>query len=170
MDLNYLRKIVKIFDESTVSELSVEEEGIKLKLSKTSKDRSAQYIGQYPLQIPQTTHQQIIQEQFKPHTSENLPLQTDKISIQSETPAPVSKLITIFSPIVGTFYRSPSPDAKPYNEIGSHIVKGDTLCIIEAMKLMNEIESDVSGTIENIFVENAQAVEYKQPLFLIKPD
>jgi len=169
MDLNYLRKIVKIFDESTVSELSVEEEGIKLKLSKSSKDRTTQYIGHYP-PPPQQALPHIHQEPVKQSLADFSSVQNDKISIQSEANAKETKQHTIHSPIVGTFYRSPSPDSKPFAEIGTHINKGDTLCIIEAMKLMNEIESDISGTVENVFVENAQPVEYKQPLFLIKPD
>ncbi len=74
------------------------------------------------------------------------------------------------SPIVGTFYRAPSPDADSFVQVGQHVNAGDTLCIVEAMKLMNEIESDASGTIVKILVENAQPVEYNQPMFVIKPD
>ncbi|MBI5324108.1 MAG: acetyl-CoA carboxylase biotin carboxyl carrier protein, partial [Ignavibacteriae bacterium] len=81
-----------------------------------------------------------------------------------------SSLHTIYSPIVGTFYKAPSPDSEPYVEIGTHVSAGNTLCIIEAMKLMNEIESDISGTVVKILIENAQAVEFNQPLFIIKPD
>jgi len=76
----------------------------------------------------------------------------------------------INSPIVGTFYAAPSPESDPYIEIGSHVSKGQTLCIVEAMKLMNEIESDIPGTVIKILVQNAQPVEYGQPLFYIKPD
>jgi acetyl-CoA carboxylase biotin carboxyl carrier protein len=72
------------------------------------------------------------------------------------------------SPMVGTFYRSSSPGAKPFVEIGDTVAQGDTLCIVEAMKLMNEIEADASGTIKSIFAENGQAVEYGQPLFIIE--
>jgi acetyl-CoA carboxylase biotin carboxyl carrier protein len=77
---------------------------------------------------------------------------------------------TILSPIVGTFYRAPSPDADSFVQVGQHVNAGDTICIVEAMKLMNEIESDASGTIVKILVENAQPVEYNQPMFVIKPD
>ncbi|RME68779.1 MAG: acetyl-CoA carboxylase biotin carboxyl carrier protein, partial [Nitrospirae bacterium] len=86
---------------------------------------------------------------------------------KEETP---SGLHTIKSPIVGTFYRAPSPDAEPFVEVGSRVKKGDILCIIEAMKLMNEIESDIDGTVEKIMVENGQPVEYGQVLFLIRPE
>ena len=74
------------------------------------------------------------------------------------------------SPIVGTFYRAPSPDADPFVEVGSRVKKGQVLCIIEAMKLMNEIESDVDGVVAQIFPQNAQAVEYGEPLFAIRAD
>jgi acetyl-CoA carboxylase biotin carboxyl carrier protein len=73
------------------------------------------------------------------------------------------------SPIVGTFYRAPSPDTDPFVEVGSRVKKGQVLCIIEAMKLMNEIESDIDGTIAEIYPQNAQAVEFGEPLFAIRP-
>ncbi len=76
----------------------------------------------------------------------------------------------ITSPIVGTFYRSPSPDAAPFADVGSRVRKGQVLCIIEAMKLMNEIESDVDGVVTKVFPQNAQAVEYGEPLFAVKAD
>ncbi len=84
-------------------------------------------------------------------------------------PTDTTGLVTITSPIVGTFYRSPSPDAEPYVEEGDTVKKGQVLCIVEAMKLMNEIESEVDGRIVKILVESAKPVEYGQPLFLIEP-
>jgi acetyl-CoA carboxylase biotin carboxyl carrier protein len=75
----------------------------------------------------------------------------------------------VTSPIVGTFYRAPNPDAEPYVKVGDHVTKGQTLCIVEAMKLMNEIEADVSGTIVRVLPENAQPVEFGQRLFAIRP-
>ena len=86
--------------------------------------------------------------------------------------APVAEetMHKLLSPIVGTFYRAPSPDADSFVQVGQHVTAGETLCIVEAMKLMNEIESDVTGTIMKILVENTHAVEYNQPMFLIKPD
>lgn len=80
-----------------------------------------------------------------------------------------SSMVTVTSPIVGTFYRSPSPELPPYVDMGSDVVKGQVLCIIEAMKLMNEIESETDGNIVKILAENGQAVEYGQPLFIINP-
>lgn len=83
---------------------------------------------------------------------------------------PSDKLYEVKSPIVGTFYRAPAPDADPYVKVGDHVSAGQPLCIIEAMKIMNVIESDVSGTIKKILVENAQPVEYNQTLFIIEKD
>jgi acetyl-CoA carboxylase biotin carboxyl carrier protein len=95
---------------------------------------------------------------------------TSKPAVQVSSPAEdTSGLLTITSPIVGTFYRSPSPDADPYVEEGNFVKKGQVLCIVEAMKLMNEIESEVDGRIEKILVESTKPVEYGQALFLIDP-
>ena len=87
----------------------------------------------------------------------------------AETEEETQRLVTITSPIVGTFYRSPTPEASPFVELGSKVNKGQVLCIVEAMKLMNEIESDADGIIVKILVENGQPVEYGEPLFLIEP-
>ena len=90
-----------------------------------------------------------------------------------EAPAPVDDVGSghvMTSPFVGTFYRAPAPDDPPFSEVGQRVTKGQTLCIVEAMKLMNEIEADVSGVVKRIFVENAQPVEYDQKLFVIQPD
>lgn len=92
----------------------------------------------------------------------------EPLAEQSPAPEP-QKLVTVTSPIVGTFYRSPSPDADPYVEEGDFVKKGQVLCIVEAMKLMNEIESEVDGRIYKILAESAKPVEYGQPLFLIDP-
>lgn len=161
MDLNYLRRLVKIFDDSKATHLEIEEEGVRISLALES--ASVQQISQvsYPQtgqnisgNIPQTSSLQTeLAVESKP---ENLHVSVD--------------LHTILSPIVGTFYRSPSPDAGPFVEIGSRVKPGDTLCIIEAMKLMNEIESDTSGIIDKILLENAKPVEFNQPIFVIRPD
>ena len=84
--------------------------------------------------------------------------------------APAAKGQTVKAPIVGTFYRSPSPEAAAFVEVGDRVAKGQVVCIIEAMKLMNEVESDVAGTLRQILAENAQPVEYDQPLFVVEPD
>lgn len=171
MDLNYLRKLLKIFDESTVTELTIEEEGIKLQLSRKNEiklpENGLMPMQAYPfiqppqMQMPQTP--QVIEP-----TRPSKPEITEKV--EKETTVDTSKLHQIVSPIVGTFYRAPSPDSDPFVEVGTRVSPGTTLCIVEAMKLMNEIESDVAGTIEKIHVENGKPVEYNQVLFTIRLD
>lgn len=154
MDLNYLKKLTKILVESGVSEIEIEEEGLKVRIAKHTQNSS--------IIQPQITQPNIPQVVEKHMQSSEQPVKEEKVE---ET----KKYHEIKSPIVGTFYRAPAPDADPYVEVGKIVNKGDVLCIIEAMKLMNEIESDVSGRIAKILVENAQPVEYNQVLFLIEP-
>jgi len=169
MDINYLKDIFQIFDTSTATELEVEEEGIKIKISKSirpnNESQSSQQIfipmpsmSQPPQYMPNSLPQQ-------PQTAPINPASTDSVE-KVET----NNFHEVKSPIVGTFYRSPSPESPAFVEIGTKVRAGDTLCIIEAMKLMNEIESDISGTIVKILIENSKPVEFNQPLFLIKPD
>lgn len=163
MDLNYLRKILKIFDQSSLTELTIEEDGLKISLAR-----------KFSLQqehLPLITNVQF--ESSKPANVQQAPPidkkdQELKKEVVAETPSVT--LHKINSPIVGTFYRAPSPDADPFVEVGTHVVPGQTLCIVEAMKVMNEIESDIAGTIVEILVENGKPVEYNQTLMLIKPD
>ncbi len=144
MDLNELKEILEILKDTDITELVIEREGTKVKI------RRERFIG--PFEIQQTQKPQEIQRP--------LPVQAEE---------DIHRLITVTAPIVGTFYRSPSPDAPPFVEVGTKVKKGQTLCIIEAMKLMNEIESEVDGVVVRILVENGQPVEYGEPLFLIEP-
>lgn len=160
MDLNYLRRLVKIFDDSTLENLEIEEEGIKVKFART---KSSNLINYSLPEIPQVTPQP--QAQIIPAIVQTETKEKPIVKIVSEEH---SDLFEIKSPMVGTFYRSPSPDAASFVEVGQSIHKGQVLCIIEAMKLMNQIESEVNGTIEKILVDNAKPVEYGQPLFLVK--
>ncbi|MFW5701697.1 MAG: acetyl-CoA carboxylase biotin carboxyl carrier protein [Bacteroidota bacterium] len=165
MDLKYLKQLMRIFDESSADELYIKEEGIKLKIRRNSEEDSAGHPQmQYVTMAPPA-------QGYAPQPL-SAPAGTSA-NVEAEAPAKESAgngEHEIKSPIVGTFYRSPSPESDPFVEIGTRVGPGSTLCIIEAMKLMNEIESDVSGTVVKILVENAQPVEYNQPLFLIKPD
>lgn len=160
MDLNYLRRLVKVFDESTLDNLEIEEEGIKIKLARTKSNNIINYTIPEPTQLVQQA-----QAQPAPRVIQSEPKEKPGIKIVTEEHV---DLFEIKSPMVGTFYRSPSPDADPFVEVGQSIHKGQVLCIIEAMKLMNQIESELSGTIEKILVESGKPVEYGQPLFLIK--
>jgi acetyl-CoA carboxylase biotin carboxyl carrier protein len=103
-------------------------------------------------------------------TSSIMPADSTSLAAAAPPAAEDAGAHIINSPIVGTFYRAPSPDADPFVEVGSRIKKGQVLCIIEAMKLMNEIESDVDGVVAKIYPQNAQAVEYGEPLFAVKAD
>lgn len=163
MDLNYLKKITKILTESGVDEIEIEEEGLKIRISKHSQNStihmmpSAQMMQPAQGMFPQTTAQ-------APVTT---PAHVDK-PVSAPTITEI-KYHEVKSPIVGTFYRAPAPDADQYVEVGQSIQKGTVLCIIEAMKLMNEIESDVSGKLVKILVEDGKPVEYGQTLFLVEP-
>ncbi len=154
MDLNLIKRLIRIVEKSDIAEFSIQEGDLKVKISKNGKNiisvppqNNAEFI-----QIENTAAPQVTQQ-----AEEN----------KSEV---VENLHEVRSPIVGTFYRAPAPDADPYVQVGDHVSEGTVLCIVEAMKLMNEIESDVSGKIVKILVENATPVEYNQPLFLIEKD
>ncbi len=160
MDLNYLRRLLKIFDESSATELNIEEEGVSVQMSKATQQPAGMmaptYImGSQPNAAPAAP------------AAPALPAAAAPVAAAPVVEETMHKLL---SPIVGTFYRAPSPDADSFVQVGQHVTAGETLCIVEAMKLMNEIESDVTGTIMKILVENTHAVEYNQPMFLIKPD
>ncbi len=155
MDLDIIKKLVKIVDSSSITDLEIEENGTKIKLAK--KIRSTQIIAQP--QNPVTSAQPAAQPTTAaPETTKS----------KTETEPAAANLHEIRSPIVGTFYRAPAPDADSYVQVGSDVSPGSVLCIVEAMKLLNEIESDVSGKITKILVENGKPVEYNQPLFLIE--
>jgi acetyl-CoA carboxylase biotin carboxyl carrier protein len=154
MDLNLIKKIVRIVDTSEITDLEVEENGLRIKVAK--KIRSYRQDGQQHVIIGQHT----VPEQ---PAVRNVVEEISAAAIDTQ-----ANLHEIKSPIVGTFYRAPAPDADAYVNMGDTVSTGSVLCIIEAMKLMNEIESDVSGKIVKILVENGRPVEYNQPLFLIQ--
>ncbi|CAN5583971.1 hypothetical protein BH10BAC5_BH10BAC5_06320 [soil metagenome] len=153
MDLNYLKKLIKILDTSNLADLEIEEEGTKIKLSKPR----PKFTGMMQASQPVSQIQQM------PQTSELVDVNAGK-----NEAADNKNLYEVRSPMVGTFYRSPAPDADSYVNVGSNVSEGTVICIIEAMKLMNEIESEVSGKIVKVLVENAKPVEYNQPLFLVE--
>ena len=154
MDLDLIKKLVKIVDGSSVTDLEIEENGMKVKIAK--KIRSAQVVTSSPVTV--SSAQPVVQ------SGPSVVEETKKAEVESSA----SNLHEIRSPIVGTFYRAPAPDADSYVQVGSDVSQGSVLCIVEAMKLMNEIESDVSGKVVKILVENGKPVEYNQPLFLIE--
>ena len=166
MDLQYVQQLLKIFDESSATELSVEENGVKVSVSRRSNEihhaAPAQHYFQPPYSHPHTPALTVALE-AQPVAAPAAPAKAEP-----PAPAPAANTHQILSPIVGTFYRSSSPDAPSYVQVGDTVTVGKTLCIVEAMKLMNEIESDVTGTVIKVLVENGQPVEYHQPMFLIQ--
>lgn len=161
MDLKLVKKLLDLISESEVDEVSIEEGEFKIKVKKTS-DAPPQPPMQY--QIPQQpqTPQQPAKPQAEQETSSNV-----RESEKSEA-KPDGEVVK--SPIVGTYYEAPSPDSDPFIKVGDHVDAGQTLCIVEAMKIMNEIEAEFSGTVRKILVSNGSPVEFEQPLFIIKKD
>ncbi len=148
-----IRKLIKLVEESDISELEVSRWGKKVKICK------------YPSAVSSSVFSQKSEEEGQTII---LPPKREQGKEQSETPQ--EQLHQIKSPMVGTFYRSPTPDAETYIKKGERVAVGQVVCIIEAMKIMNEIESDIQGTIMDIPVDNVVPVEYGQTLFLVKPD
>jgi acetyl-CoA carboxylase biotin carboxyl carrier protein len=141
--------LVELLNRHALTELEVERKGLRIRISRL---RGSDTLAATPME-----------------TAFDGRGQPTKLTTAPAGPPVPEKLVTITSPIVGTFYRAPSPDADPYVEEGDLVRKGQVLCIVEAMKLMNEIESEVDGRIYKILVESAKPVEYGQPLFLIEP-
>ncbi|TRZ46125.1 acetyl-CoA carboxylase biotin carboxyl carrier protein [Robertkochia solimangrovi] len=164
MDLKEIQSLIKFVARSGASEVKLEMEDVKITIKTGGDDEKRGETTTYVQQIP--VNQAMPQPQMLPQTSAPAPA--------AETPAPAateenSKYITIKSPIIGTFYRRPSPDKPNFVEVGDTISQGDVLCIIEAMKLFNEIESEISGKVVKILAEESSPVEFDQPLFLVDP-
>ena len=150
MDLRKLKTLIDLVETSGIAELEIQEGEERVRITRA------------PVQGQQT-----VMFQPAPHAA-SAAVPAPAVAPPAEVPAVVvDEGHVVKSPMVGTFYRSASPGVAPFVEIGDTIAQGDTLCIVEAMKLMNEIESDVAGTVKSVFVENGQAVEFGQPLFVI---
>ena len=160
MDLNYVKKLIKMLDSSDLAEIEIEEEGSKIRLSKPR--------PKVTQNIPTVNLPNYFDQGLAASRESQLAQDEQKAEAKKEEAALSENVVEVRSPMVGTFYRSPSPDADPYVKIGSDIKAGNTICIIEAMKLMNEIESEVSGKVVKILAENGQAVEFDQVLFLVE--
>lgn len=156
MDLNNIKKLIKLVESADISELSIDDNGVKIEIKKEtlSSTMPHSYVG--AVMAPPVQH----------HV-QPLPVNQDVVATVKKDEAD-KNLIPIKSPMVGTFYRSASPDAAPFADVGKEVSKGAPVCIIEAMKMFNEIESDVSGTIEKILVANASPVEFGQVLMLVR--
>ncbi|HEX9756722.1 MAG TPA: acetyl-CoA carboxylase biotin carboxyl carrier protein [Nitrospiria bacterium] len=155
MNLRELKELIELVRSTEVAELEIERAGYRVKIKRILPPSSPGLIPQ-GLSISVPPFQQKFQEGSRSASVEKT---------QSEPPG----LVTITSPIVGTFYRAPAPDADFYVNVGDFVKKGQILCIVEAMKLMNEIETEVDGKVVEILVENTKTVEYGAPLFRIQP-
>ena len=163
MDFKEIQELIRMVNKNNIAELTIENQDYRIKI-KTA--LAATYSTQAPV-VMQQMPQQIAMPQMQQAATSEKP-QTTQESAKSEE-ASGGNTITIKSPIVGTFYRSPGPDKDVFVKVGDEIGVGTKLCIIEAMKLFNEIESEHSGRIVKILVDDASPVEYDQPLFLIEP-
>lgn len=152
MKLSFLKSLIQLVESSSIDELEYSKWGTKVRISKSSSKAEAKNAGPAVVTGPAKTGPE-------PKAPAAGPAE----------PAVEQRLVEIKSPMVGTFYRSPSPGVKPYVEVGERVERGQVVCIIEAMKLMNEIQSEVAGLIVKVPVENAQPVEYGQPLFVVAP-
>lgn len=157
MDIKEIQSLIKFVAKSGASEVKLETDDIKITIRTGSASTAGEttYVQQIPMQAQQVSA-------------------PAPVAAQPDAPAPEaadeeSKYITIKSPIIGTFYRKPSPDKPAFVEVGTSIAPGDVLCVIEAMKLFNDIESEVSGKVVKVLVEDSSPVEFDQPLFLIDP-
>ena len=147
MDLRKVKKLIELLEESGLSEIEITEGDDKVRITKGGK------------QVPQTNIVETIQESETLTPNENID--------EHAKPKNNAEFHEVKAPMIGTYYQSPEPDAEAFVKVGDPISDGDTLCIIEAMKMMNKIESDVSGTIERVMVQNGDPVEFDQVLFLV---
>ena len=155
IDLRYLKKLVEMLDQSSVDSIELSsDKGVKIRISKTPQQRGAVQVAA-PVAMPQMVAA--------------APAAATSAAPAKAEPAK-SNLLEVKSPMVGTFYGAPEPGAKSYVAVGDRITKGQILCIIEAMKIMNEIESEFDGVVKELTAENAHPVEYGQVLFRIDPN
>jgi acetyl-CoA carboxylase biotin carboxyl carrier protein len=165
IDLRYVKKLIEMIDESTVDSIEITtDKGMKIRLSKSPQQRGAVSVAA-PIPVPTV----IAAAPARVSPADGVSAVPEPAESPRAEPAK-SPGLEVKSPMVGTFYGSPEPGAKPYVGVGDRVQKGQVLCIIEAMKIMNEIESEYSGVIREVLVQNAQPVEYGQVLFRIDPN
>lgn len=151
MDIRKVKKLIELLEESDIAEIEIHEGEESVRISRTSS-----------IAAPMATMMAAAPAPAPAAPAPEAPAAAEKPAAEEISGHAVK------SPMVGTFYRAPSPGSKPFVEEGQKVAKGDTLCIIEAMKILNQIESDKSGTVKKILAENGQPVEYNQPLFVIE--
>jgi acetyl-CoA carboxylase biotin carboxyl carrier protein len=162
MDFKQIQELIKLINKSNIGEVTIEEKGFKITVKQ--KEEHIQQVFSAPFQSNQSAPAYAPPAASAPAAAGNAPANGKK------PPEPVAdNLITIKSPMIGTFYRSSAPDKPSFVNVGDEIESGKVLCIIEAMKLFNEIESEVKGKIVKVLAEDASPVEFDQPLFLVDP-
>ncbi|MBB5624169.1 acetyl-CoA carboxylase biotin carboxyl carrier protein [Pedobacter cryoconitis] len=159
MDIKQIQELIKFVSRSGVNEVAIEQKDFKITIK----------TNQTPTVITTTVPAQAVAPQVLPSAPAVQPVAVTANNASSAAEADDSKYITVKSPMIGTFYRSSSPDKPSFASVGDEIAPGKVICIIEAMKLFNEIESEVSGRIVKVLVDNSSPVEYDQPLFLVEP-
>ena len=160
-----IKKLIELVEQSNINELEVSRWGRKVRISKSATSSTTATVVSETMTVSSPLSTQPTQE-ISPPPETIPPAKLEPTTIETETIS--ENIFEVKSPMVGTFYRAPAPDADPYVEVGDIVSLNQVLCIIEAMKLMNEIESEVSGRISEILVENTQPVEYNQVLFRIE--
>ena len=163
IDLRYVKKLIDILDESTVDSIEISsDKGMKIRISKSPTGRGAMQVAPQPMMAPMMAPLGSLPAgRLTP--ADGIPVVEDASKAEPKTAAGIE----VKSPMVGTYYGAPEPGAKPYVAVGSRVAVGQTLCIIEAMKIMNEIESEVSGVVTEVLAADAQPVEFGQALFRI---
>ena len=165
MEFKQIQELIKAINKSNISELTVEEGEFKITIKQAQSTETSFVAVQAPMQMPQMMPQAMPQQQI---TAPQQPAAAPAAPQAAAAPES-GNTITVKSPMIGTFYRSPSPDKPSFVNVGDEIKPGQVVCIIEAMKLFNEIESEVSGRIVKVLADDASPVEYDQPLFLVEP-
>ena len=170
MELKEIQNLIKFVAKSGASEVKLEMDDIKITIKTSSEEKETTIVQQVPMGGMQ---QQMPAQQMQQPQQQAAPQQQQQSSGGEEkketSETDDSKYVTVKSPIIGTFYRKPSPDKPAFVEVGDSVKEGEVLCVIEAMKLFNEIESEVSGKIVKVLVDDSSPVEFDQPLFLVDP-
>ena len=172
MDIKEIQELIKFVAKSGATEVDLEIDNVKISIKSPPKKRRGETSEESVKIIQQAQAQPIAVSQEETITQpvvQNIVVEKNETKEQSKSETDDSKYITINASMIGTFYRSSSPENPPFANVGDKIKEGDTLCIIEAMKLFNEIEAEVSGTIIKVLVDDATPIEFDQPLFLIDP-
>ena len=165
IDLRYVKKLIEMMDGSSVDSVEISsDKGLKIRISKSPQQRGAVQIPA-PVQLPAVMPGVAVSH---PTPTDAMPAYRSEAETRAEAPKP--KLLEVKSPMVGTFYASPEPGSKPYVVEGARVAKGQIVCIIEAMKIMNEIESEFDGVVREIVAEDGHPLEYGQVLFRIEPN